>query len=204
MCFSLFRFVNEYPFSTSHKVRNANRRQKTAQQIGPQIWVNNGLTSQTRKKRGKCLGLRGFYPNQRGLARSGHYQHLFGPVHRHKGTTALRQPDLFAHRKRACTDNARQIATPQSQSQQANGCLAIKHLGRSNDRPTDHQLALKGPHCIDTCERDDEVVVRDLRGYRHSGTRLLRCCEAGFQVGEDVVDRFKTNRQTHQTWEHTR
>ena len=175
MCFSLFRFVNEFPFSTSHKVRNANRRQKTAQQIAAQIWVNNGLTS--RKHCGKCLGLGCFNPNNRWLARSRHHQYLFGPIHRHEGTTALWQPHLFADRKRARTNHPWQIATPQPQLKQANGCFAIKHLGRSNDRPTDHQIALERPESINARERDDQFVVSDLRGNRHNGsniTSLLR------------------------------
>ena len=203
MCFSLFWFVNEYPFSTSHKVRKANRRQETAQQIAAQIWVNSGLTSRRRKRSGKCFGLRRFNPDDCWLARSCHHQHLFGPINRHEGATALRQPHLFAHRKRARTDHPRQIATPQPQPQQANGCFAIEHLGRGNDRPTDHQLALERPKCINARERNDQFVVSDLSGNRHAATTLLRCCETGFQVGEDVVDGLETNRQTHETREHT-
>jgi hypothetical protein len=32
---------------------------------------------------------------------------------------------------------------------------------------------------------------------------LLRCCETGFQVGEDVVDGLETYRQPHEAWEYT-
>ena len=65
------------------------------------------------------------------------------------------------------------------------------------------ESALECPQGINASERDDQFVVSDLCSYCHAAATLLRCCETGFQVGEDVFDGLETNRQTHETREYT-
>ena len=65
------------------------------------------------------------------------------------------------------------------------------------------ESALKRPHGIHASQPDDHAFRSEFSSYCHAAAMLLRCCETGFQVGEDVFDGLETNRQTHEAWEHT-
>ncbi len=115
----------------------------------------------------------------------------------------MRQTDLFAHAEGSRADHTGQVTAPQPQPQQLDGSLPTHYLDRHDVLALDDETSFDRPHCIHASQRDDQIFRSEFCTHCHVAVRLLRGCETGFQVGEDVVDGLETNRQPHEAWEYT-